>query len=83
MLLVGVLMYVLQKKFGHYYVEGVGYATVQAILLGQLTAAGAAKLVSVRTNPQDNPTRVKMTCRFLPMPPSLRMPPRIVAFLIL
>jgi len=40
MLLVGILMYVLLRQFGHYYVEGVGYATVQAILLGQSSAAG-------------------------------------------
>ncbi|MGE5214206.1 MAG: chloride channel protein [Nitrospirota bacterium] len=40
MLMVGILIYALQQLFGHYYVEGVGYATVQAILLGQLTAAG-------------------------------------------
>src|SRR5271154_4586503 len=40
MLLVGVLMYALQRRFGQYYVEGVGYATVQAILLGQLAGAG-------------------------------------------
>lgn len=40
MLLVGILIYALQQAFGHYYVEGVGYATVQAILLGQLTAIG-------------------------------------------
>lgn len=39
MLFVGLLMYALQQGFGHYYVEGVGYATVQAILLGQLSAA--------------------------------------------
>lgn len=39
MLIVGVLIYVLYANFGHYYVEGVGYATVQAILLGQLPAA--------------------------------------------
>ena len=37
MLVVGVLIYGLQRGFGHYYVEGVGYATVQAILLGQMT----------------------------------------------
>lgn len=37
MLVVGVLIYGLQRGFGHYYVEGVGYATVQAILLGQIT----------------------------------------------
>jgi chloride channel protein, CIC family len=40
MLLVGLLIYALQQGFGHYYVEGVGYATVQAILVGQLSAAG-------------------------------------------
>jgi chloride channel protein, CIC family len=40
MLLVGVLIYGLQQTFGHYYVEGVGYATVQAILLSQLSAPG-------------------------------------------
>ena len=34
MLLVGVLMYVLFRSFGHYYVDGVGYATIQAILTG-------------------------------------------------
>src|SRR5271154_3080351 len=40
MLLVGLLIYALQRSFGHYYVEGVGYATVQAILIGQLAGAG-------------------------------------------
>jgi chloride channel protein, CIC family len=39
MLLVGILMYALLQRFGHYSVEGVGYATVQAILLGELTGA--------------------------------------------
>ncbi len=38
MLLVGVMIYALFVGLGHYYVEGVGYATVQAILAGQLTA---------------------------------------------
>ena len=37
MLLLGVLIYLLQRLFGHYYVEGVGYATVQAILVGGLS----------------------------------------------
>jgi len=37
MLSVGVLIYVLMVKAGHYYVEGVGYATIQATLLSQLT----------------------------------------------
>ncbi|MEJ2039513.1 MAG: chloride channel protein [Desulfosarcinaceae bacterium] len=36
MLLVGVIMYTLWRVFGHYYIEGVGYATVQDILSGRL-----------------------------------------------
>ena len=36
MLLVGSLMYGLMRCAGHYYVEGVGYATIQATLYGQL-----------------------------------------------
>ncbi len=32
MALVGCLIYALHEKFGHYFVEGVGYATIQAIL---------------------------------------------------
>ena len=47
MLLVGILIYALQQRFGHYYVEGVGYATVQAILHGQLSAAGLLVLLFV------------------------------------
>jgi chloride channel protein, CIC family len=38
MLLVGILFYALYRLFGHYYVEGVGYATIQAILLSQMSA---------------------------------------------
>ena len=38
MLVVGVLMYVLMRVFGQYYVDGVGYATVQAVLSGQISA---------------------------------------------
>jgi CIC family chloride channel protein len=36
MLLVGLLIYALMRWGGHYYVEGVGYATIQATLMGQL-----------------------------------------------
>jgi CIC family chloride channel protein len=36
MLLVGVLMYVLLRVVGQYYVDGVGYATIEAILSGRL-----------------------------------------------
>ena len=52
MLLVGALIYALMRWGGHYYVEGVGYATIQATLTGQLAAAGfllllyACKLVA-------------------------------------
>jgi CIC family chloride channel protein len=38
MLLVGLLIYALYRSFGHYYVEGVGYATIQSILYNQTTA---------------------------------------------
>ncbi len=38
MLLVGILIYALQQTAGHYYVEGVGYATIQSILGAGLTA---------------------------------------------
>ena len=36
MLLVGILIYVLLRTAGHYYVEGIGYSTIQAILTGGL-----------------------------------------------
>jgi chloride channel protein, CIC family len=39
MLLVGVLIYALMRWAGHYYVEGVGYATIQATLTSQLSVA--------------------------------------------
>ncbi len=34
MLVVGVLIYALHEKFGHYFVEGASYSTIQAILNG-------------------------------------------------
>jgi CIC family chloride channel protein len=37
MLILGVLMYVLLRTAGQYYIDGVGYATVQAILAGQIS----------------------------------------------
>jgi chloride channel protein, CIC family len=37
MLLVGLLMYGLMSAFGHYYIQGVGYATVQDVLSGSLS----------------------------------------------
>ncbi|HEY3918800.1 MAG TPA: chloride channel protein, partial [Stellaceae bacterium] len=56
MLLVGCLMYALFRYQGHYYVEGVGYATIQSILLGQfsplwlLPALFFAKLFATSTS---------------------------------
>jgi chloride channel protein, CIC family len=40
MLMIGVLIYVLLRTAGHYYVEGVGYSTIQAILSGSLALPG-------------------------------------------
>jgi CIC family chloride channel protein len=37
MLIVGALMYLLFRTLGQYYVDGVGYATVQAVLAGQIS----------------------------------------------
>jgi len=34
MLVVGLMMYAFLSRFGHYYVEGVGYATIQDVLTG-------------------------------------------------
>lgn len=45
MAMVGVLLYVLQLTYGHYYVEGVGYGTIEAILNGQITVAGLLLLL--------------------------------------
>jgi CIC family chloride channel protein len=36
MLMLGILIYVLMRFAGHYYVEGVGYSTIQAILNGDM-----------------------------------------------
>ena len=37
MLALGVLIYLLERTTGHYYVQGVGYATIQDIVSGTLT----------------------------------------------
>ncbi|MEO8812129.1 MAG: chloride channel protein [Caulobacteraceae bacterium] len=47
MLLVGCLIYALHESFGHYYVEGVGYSTIQAILNGWTTTAWMLALLFV------------------------------------
>src|SRR6201984_3060863 len=45
MLAVGIMIYALFQGFGHYYVEGVGYATVQDVLLGGLSSASLLGLL--------------------------------------
>jgi len=47
MLLVGILIYALYESFGHYFVEGVGYATIQSILDGQSYGIGLLALLFV------------------------------------
>ena len=45
MLLIGSLMYALLRTSGQYYVDGVGYATIQAILSGGLIMPGLLALL--------------------------------------
>ncbi len=47
MLIIGVLIYALFVSFGHYYVEGVGYSTIQATLTGNLGMPGLLLLLFV------------------------------------
>ncbi len=47
MLAVGIMIYLMQRLSGHYYVEGVGYSTIQAVLGGQLDAAAFLLLLFV------------------------------------
>jgi CIC family chloride channel protein len=47
MLLVGVLMYALLRTLGQYYVDGVGYGTIQSILVGDTSAAWLLGLLFV------------------------------------
>ena len=47
MLIVGIMMYLMMKVYGHYYIEGVGYATVQDVLTGRLTLIGLLLLLFV------------------------------------
>jgi CIC family chloride channel protein len=47
MLILGALMYLLFRTLGHYYVDGVGYATVQAVLAGQLSSFWLLGLLAI------------------------------------
>ncbi|HZD27061.1 MAG TPA: chloride channel protein, partial [Alphaproteobacteria bacterium] len=42
---IGVLLYTLLQTTGNYYVDGVGYGTIQAILTNEMTAAGLLALL--------------------------------------
>jgi CIC family chloride channel protein len=47
MLLVGVMMYLLMRTLGHYYIEGIGYSTIQDILTGNLLSIKLLALLFV------------------------------------
>jgi CIC family chloride channel protein len=47
MLLIGLLIYALFHFYGHYFVEGVGYSTIQAVLTDQLTPVAILPLLYV------------------------------------
>jgi CIC family chloride channel protein len=47
MLCVGVIMYLLMRQAGHYYVEGVGYATIMEILSGAVMSPWFLLLLAV------------------------------------
>jgi len=47
MLLIGATMYALFRGYGHYFIEGVGYATIQSILQGHLTELSLLALIFV------------------------------------
>jgi len=47
MAIVGVMMYVLARNFAYYFIEGVGYGTIQAILLGHMTSLALMALLCV------------------------------------
>jgi CIC family chloride channel protein len=47
MLLMGALMYLLFRTLGQYYVDGVGYATVQAVLAGQMSSFWLLGLLAI------------------------------------
>ena len=47
MLSIGVLIYVLLRSAGHYFVEGVGYSTIEAILNGSLATSALLLILFV------------------------------------
>ncbi len=47
MLIVGIAMYGFWQAQGHYFIDGVGYATIQATLQGQIASVGFLALLAV------------------------------------
>jgi CIC family chloride channel protein len=47
MLIVGIMMYGFWLAKGHYYIEGVGYSTIQATLHGEILSAGFLLLLAL------------------------------------
>ncbi|MCA8933162.1 MAG: chloride channel protein [Rhodospirillaceae bacterium] len=47
MLVLGLMMYGLHLGFGHYFIDGVGYGTIQSILQGDMTWLGLLALLFV------------------------------------
>jgi CIC family chloride channel protein len=47
MLMIGLLIYALFHFYGHYFVEGVGYSTIQAVLTDQMTPLAILPLLYV------------------------------------
>ncbi len=47
MSIVGISMYLMLREFGHYYIQGVGYATIQDVLSGRHFALGLLLLLLV------------------------------------
>lgn len=47
MLIMGIMIYILMKSVGHYYVQGVGYSTIEDILRGDLAAPLLLLLLAV------------------------------------
>jgi CIC family chloride channel protein len=47
MLILGVLIYLLLRTLGQYYVDGVGYATIQAVLAGQISSFWLLGLLAI------------------------------------
>lgn len=47
MFCIGLMMYLLMTFFGHYFIGGVGYGTIQAVLQGSMTGIGLLALLFV------------------------------------